>query len=124
MKIMSQQTEQQSKYITVEEFLPKWTDWMEKIVENKLSWMQVDQIEHKVGAELSIVKPQCCLVGEANGFSDSYSRTCGVCNALSFKQAINSHSSAVFGDLKPYYEFKQELYKHMMAHHSELLLRK
>lgn len=116
---------QESKYITVDEFIPKWTALIEsggKIPDNK----SLDN------SDISLTTTNTCLVGEAYGLKpwtnnytdkrgDNFCERCkgismGGINGVTFVDATEN--------LKNLYKFKQGLYDHFMEAHPENLLRK
>jgi len=119
MFYMSQILQEQSKYITVQEFLPRWTD----LVEKKENPSIIDQ----ENAGLCIWKGQSCLVGEAWNF-DRYSDDIGGrCKECSQFFTMKEHRVGILycdaiRNLKDFYKFKQGLYDHFMESHSYILL--
>jgi len=121
---------EESKYITVDEFMPKWTDVVEsgKQIPNKgFSMGEVDT------NEISLTKTHSCLVGEAHGLEpwknnytdNSGNGFCRYCKEVALgERGINgiAFTDAVNG-LKELYTFKQGLYDHFMISHPEKLLR-
>jgi len=116
---------QESKYITVQEFMPKWTIAKEEVGDTPLHFPRDSDIEY--------ISSKSCLVGEAHGFSDSYTWIpqmggCDTCSSFSHTQwghgATKSAQAGVNGTLRDFYTFKETLYNHFMEAHPEKLLRK
>jgi len=114
---------QESKYITVQEFLPKWTDFMES--HERRAHYTIVQQEHG----LDIMSCRRCLLGESYGFGEDVASNlvnCGQCHKFAVGYAkINglNYLDATF-NLKNFYTFKQGLYDHFMTSHPERLERK
>jgi len=120
---------QESKYITVDEFMPKWTDIVEggKVIPNT-SYIMDDS------NEISLTKTNSCLVGEAHGlkpWKNNYTDNlgdnfCGKCKRISLGEdvvnGVNFYDAV--RSLKYLYTFKQGVYDHFMEAHPEKLLRK
>jgi len=113
---------QKIKFITVQDFLPKWT----KFAEEHHSIMMYHQTQDQFGLEISSF--DSCLVGEGHGFTSDYSDDfhddcCKFCykfasgdlliNGIGFTNAISN--------LKNFYLFKEGLYNHFMRFHKEKL---
>ena len=122
---------QESKYITVQEFMPKWTALKEKIGDGRMSMFQ----EMEVG--LDYIDCSQCLVGEAHGGNGDYSDKlnkdyCSECfwTAMGGKELKVGKDSDVPSTyarsktVREFYQFKQYVYDHMMQAHPEKLLRK
>ena len=120
---------QESKYIKIDEFMPKWTQAQE-IKEEKDRNAQTD-FEQENG--ISITDGKCCMIGEAHGGGDDYYEKCDECHKFSlgryrhemfgdYKEisAISAHN----GTLREFYQFKEKVYNHFMETHPEKLLRK
>lgn len=114
---------QESKYITVDEFIPKWTDIVErgeKIPDSRAS-----------GSELSITTTNTCLVGEAyglkpwtNNYTDKRGNNyCSKCKGISMGGINGVTFVDATENLKNLYIFKQGLYDHFMEAHPKNLLR-
>jgi len=110
---------QESKYITVQEFLPQWSDLVERFINPTYS----QQLEKG----LDIWNPKYCLVSEAWDFNRKFgTEKCIKCsnyatglekiNGIWYHQAIEN--------LRDFYTFKQGLYEHFMESHQEILLKK
>ncbi len=117
---------QESKYITVDEFIPKWTDVVEggKKISNDYS---VDN------PHISLTTTNTCLVGEAyglkpwkNNYTDKEGENyCDRCKHISMGSGINGMSFVdATKNLKNLYIFKQGLYDHFMEAHPKNLLRR
>jgi len=114
---------QESKYITVQEFLPKWTDFMESH-ERRAHYVIIQQ-EHG----LDIMSCRSCLLGESYGFGADVARNlsnCDQCHKLAVgrEQVKGINFSMAIDNLKNFYIFKQGLYDHFMVNHPERLERK
>jgi len=108
-----------SIYITIKEFLPKWTAFMElHPTEGKDIGLQ-----HEYG--LDIYEGDTCLVGEAHFFEKSY-YNCSYCAGVACGHlTIGSYSyEQVLKTLTKFYRFKEGLYNHFMESHREKLMKK
>lgn len=113
---------QESKYITVQEFLPKWTDFME----SHTSRAKYTIVQQHNGLDIS--RGRSCLVGEAHGFGENAigGSNCRTCHNLAVgHKKINdvSYLDAI-ESLRNFYTFKQGLYDHFVQTHPEKLERK
>ena len=121
---------QEDKYITVDEFMPKWTQAQE-IKEEKDVNAQID-FEKENG--ICITDGTCCMIGEIHGGDEDYDN-CDDCYKFSFgryphekfvgfggnmSDAIYAHNAL----LREFYQFKEKVYNHFMEAHPEKLLRK
>ncbi len=114
---------QESKYITVQEFMPKWTALKEKIGDNHI--LSCDEAE----AGVRYIDATMCLIGEAHQFDkDRHYGGCKICNDFSYAEDMYSSLSratvAKNGTVREFYQFKEDVYNHFMQAHPEKLLRK
>lgn len=112
---------QESKYITVQEFMPQWTDLKEKFGDNPI------ERSASAGKGLDISKGDRCMIGEAHGFEGApHYGGCKKCHFTSYGISMLKESTAInasYGTLKDFYKFKETLYNHFMEKHPEKLLR-
>lgn len=108
---------QKSKYITLQDFLPKWTEFAEK----HHTLMMLHQTQNQFGLEIG--QANSCLVGEAHGFHDWYHVTCSYCSDLSIGGVTIDGIDYISAtkNLKNFYKFKEGLYNHFMEFHREEL---
>ena len=73
--MMLAQQIQEIKQLTFEELCPKWS-----AILRKYDWHQIahDETPYSIGNSAR------CIVGEAHGFDDSYTQSCGACTRFSF----------------------------------------
>ena len=112
-----------SNYITVQEFLPKWTEFMETHLGGDSNLVSVQE---EFG--LDIASGSFCIVGEGHGFGDLALKdlaSCSDCARLSYGGRIDkvTYLQATY-NLKNFLIFKQGLYYHFMQMHPEKLIRK
>jgi hypothetical protein len=115
------ETIQKSKYITVQEFMPKWTELKERVGDKSPTRMEEDMVG------VRYTDGSRCLIGEAYGFEDDQYGGCEVCNDFSYSKPnmmYSKASEAKNGTLREFYEFKEEAYEHYMEHHPDKLLRR
>jgi len=124
-----QQTEQveelESEFISLREFIPKWTyvNLVGKTSTEK--WA----LESEMG--LTIINSHHCIVGEAHG-GDSYD-DCSTCHFMSYgsahpwtrwdKNKVPSPAIHANGDPVLFMKLKKELYSHMIDNHPEKMRR-
>jgi len=116
---------QESKYITVQEFMPIWTELKEKVGDGRMP----SGIEEEKGMDFFDCKK--CLVGEAYGGNDDFARkskgnycaTCFNCAMGSGEQRMRLNAMSRHDTVREFYKFKQYLYDHFMETHPEKLLR-
>lgn len=107
-----------SMCITVEEFLPKWTVFMERyLTEGK-------RLELQQSIGLDINESDRCLVAEAHFFEKVY-YNCSYCAGVACGvMTIGGHSyTQALKTLKRFYRFKKGLYDHFIESHREKLSR-
>lgn len=108
---------QKSKYISLQDFLPKWTEFAEK----HHTLMMMHQTQNQFGLEIGVA--EYCLVGEAHGYNGNYTIFCEYCSNLAIGESkINEidYLSAT-KNLKNFYKFKEGLYNHFMKCHKKEL---
>ncbi len=118
---------QESKYITVQEFMPVWTEIKEKAGDGLMK----ANIEIEKGMDFFDCKK--CLVGEAyGGGTDDYARndkasfcaTCSNCAMGTGDRRMKPNAMSRHDTVREFYQFKQYLYDHFMEAHPENLLRR
>jgi len=116
---------QESKYITVDEFIPKWTDLIE-------SGGKIPDNSSFVNSDISLITTNTCLVGEAyglkpwkNNYTDKEGNNfCERCKGISMGGINGVTFYDATKNLKNLYVFKQGLYDHFRDAHPENLLRR
>ncbi len=117
-----QQTEQveelESEFISLNEFLPKWTyvNLVGKTSTEK--WALEDELG------ICVINSNQCIVGEAHHGEDY--DDCSSCHFMSYGLAKSGHASpaiAANGDPVEFMKLKKELYSHMIDNHPEKMQR-
>lgn len=105
--------------MTVEEFLPEWTSFMERYLNDA----KCVDLQRQHG--LDIYEADRCLVGEAHFFDKVY-HNCIYCAGVACGViTISGYSyNGALKTLTRFYRFKQGLYDHFMEKHREKLVRK
>ncbi len=123
-----QQTEQveelQSEFISLNEFLPKWTQ-VNLVGKNSTEKWALEKELH-----VTMTNPNMCIVGEAHG-GKSYDK-CPSCHFMSFgrinprtvlKDRVMAPAIKANGDPVEFMRLKKELYSHMIDYHPEKMRR-
>lgn len=107
---------QVEKYITLQDFLPEWTKFKEKIGDKP--------IRRNMDDVLDIGDGRFCMVGEAYEFTNNYwlrnnSKYCKTCTDFS----LGSCCMSVNHSVRDFYIGKEKLYNHMIEAHPELMVK-
>jgi len=124
MQETQQVEEMQSEFISLGEFIPKWT----QLVEDEKGNMSPIVTSDLYG--ISITRSNMCVVGEAHGNSSEYCRIigdnyCKICDGISHNHP-DSPTSNVFGAINSKAQFlqvKKYLYAHMIDEHPDKMRR-
>lgn len=108
------------EYITLEQFIPNWTEIIKEMDEYKIPSLGCRRIKYAENKGLSFNSYKYCLVGEGYKNDDIYLRTyCSYCS----EAALNSASSALAEGKETFQNFKLDLFTHMLETHSELMIK-
>lgn len=104
---------QVEKYISLQDFLPKWTELKESVGDKPIG---------RGKNALDIGNGKLCMVGEAYEFTKDYwmldnSKYCKVCTDFSLGNSIY----CIQGSVRDFYLQKEKLYNHMIEAHPELM---
>jgi len=123
-----QQTEQveelESEFISLNEFIPKWTHV------NMVGKTSTEKWELEGEMNVSMTDPTMCIVGEAHN-GKSY-MNCTTCHFMSFGRASpltpwneGTRAPAIHANGSPilFMKLKKELYSHMIDNHPEMMQR-
>ena len=124
MQQNEQVEELKSEFISLNEFIPKWTfvNLVGKTMGEK--W----ELEREMHVEM--INPNICIVGEAHG-GKSYN-DCPSCHFMSFgceshqtplKDKVIAPAIRANGDPVEFMRLKKELYSHMIDNHPEKMRR-
>jgi len=118
------------EYITLEQFIPNWTEMIEEMDEKGI---QNDESRGIIGQKrfdyakfhgLNYEDTKSCLVGEGhhynNGYADGFTdKRCMKC----YNFCIHSASSALDNGGKIFQAFKLDLFTHMLEAHPQLMIK-
>ena len=119
-----QQTEQveelKSEFISLSEFIPKWTYVNLVGKTSKEKWV----LEDELGVD--VINSHRCIIGEAHDGADY--EDCSSCHFMSFgaitaKGGHVSPAIAANGNPVEFIKLKKELYSHMIDNHPEKMQR-
>ena len=75
-RVAFERTTQQQEWLTLSDISPKWAKWLGELqlpVPMSLTWLRW---------WFEIIYPPKCVVGEAHGFTRSYTYSCGECGKI------------------------------------------
>jgi len=114
---MSQELEQESEFISIENFITNWTEMVES-----LDTADVKGLDRVIVAKvkgLDYMEHKFCLVGEGYGNNANYAGIgtghCIKCRDM----ALGPASAALTNGGETFKEFKKQLYDHMIESHPE-----
>jgi len=118
------------EYITLEQFIPNWTEMIEEMDEKNLpsgiDGVILDEshprVEYAQSQGLDYGTPKSCLVGEANHHSDDYkyNSSCNICSNLC---TYHHAGQALRLGHKTFQSFKLDLFTHMLEAHTQLMIK-
>jgi len=111
------------EYITLDQFIPNWTEIIEEMDEKNMDRQERRSLHHSKGFDF--MDCNHCLVGEAHHNKDDYSELvmqdqfCPPCGYFCNKPA----RQAIDQGHKTFQNFKLDLFTHMLEAHTELMIK-
>jgi len=104
------------EYITLEQFIPNWTEMIEEMDEKKIIAGWINRFNYAKQRGLDFQQPKCCLVGEGH---KNHNYKCDECKQFMTHPASQAlcYGSGVFQ------AFKLDLFTHMLEAHPQLMIK-
>ena len=114
------------EYITLEQFIPNWTEMIKEMDEKGIKNGSTDYVRFEYARTngLDYENTNCCLVGEAHHSNNDYAdaekeKRCIKC----YDYCIHSASSALDQGKETFQAFKLDLFTHMLETHPQLMIK-
>jgi len=104
------------EYITLEQFIPNWTEMIEEMDERKTDVNWFTRFHYARVRGLDFQQPKCCLVGEGH---KNHHYECYECEEFMTMPA----GEAITQGKQTFQAFKLDLFTHMLEAHPQLMIK-